>query len=135
MENGETAKLNRYEAMFIFSQTHFRDNKEHCRAEVSSIIEKSGGSVEYFRLWSERAMTYEIKKVRMASYVLAYFLAPPENVGKIERAISISDSILRCMIISPERDFEESILTSVDDDEGQQEKAVEAGLESAVEAK
>ncbi len=95
-----------YEGIFIFSQPFYRENPDRAFGEIRGIVEKFGGKVVAIRLWSERSLAYEIKKVREASFVICHFEAPADSLGKIERGVLISDNILRCLIVKPEKGFD-----------------------------
>lgn len=95
-----------YEGIFIMPQSFVREDKQRAFDILNDLIRKFEGTVDYIDIWSERKMTYPIKHVRDAAYILTYFKAPGDAVRKIERAITLEDSILRCMIIRPDKSFD-----------------------------
>jgi small subunit ribosomal protein S6 len=67
--------------------------------------------------WDERKLAYEIKKQKRATYFLVYFKAPPGNIDALNREFTLTEPVLRSLVLQvesvpaeayePERDFSE----------------------------
>lgn len=102
MEN-TTSRL--YEGMFVLPQTYVREDQDKAFELIKAALEKHEAAVKYIDVWSERSLSYEIKHVREATFVLTYFEASSEAIAKIERTFRITDNILRTLIVKPEPGF------------------------------
>lgn len=98
--------LKMYEGMFVLPQTFVKEDQEKAFELITSILKKYEADIEFIDIWDERPLAYEIKHVRAATFILVYFNAYAEAVGKIERATTITDEILRCLIVKPAKNFD-----------------------------
>jgi small subunit ribosomal protein S6 len=95
-----------YEGMFVMPQTLVREDKDSAFGVIKAVLTKFDAKIEYIDIWQERALAFEINHVRNATYILTYFNAEAEVISKIERAIRITDEILRALIVRPSKDFD-----------------------------
>jgi len=125
-----------YEGMFVLPQTQVRENEKAAFESLEGLIQKVGGNVKSIRVWAEKSLAFEIRHVREASYVLAYFECDPEAVAKLERAIIISGEVLRTLITKPRKGFDLDAYLAEDNSPIADEAAeqVETSEEEKVEA-
>jgi small subunit ribosomal protein S6 len=86
-----------YEAMFLLGASATADLEggiSLCR----SMIERHAGKVLVIKKWDERKLAYEVSGQKRGTYVIAYFTAPGEAVGPIERDVKLNEQVLRVMI-------------------------------------
>ncbi|MBI3819147.1 MAG: 30S ribosomal protein S6 [Planctomycetes bacterium] len=106
-----------YEGMFLLDNREAKKGFEASRDRVAGIITKNGGTPRVVRKWDERKLTYEIKKQKRATYMLAYFDAPQDAVTKIEREAQLTEVFLRCLIMRaesvPEKVMQEPLSESI----------------------
>ena len=95
-----------YEGMFVLPQSLVREDQQAAFDMLNDLFKKFEVEVKYLCIWAERSLAYEIKHVREATFILTYFECEPEKVAKIERAVSISDNILRCLLVKPAPGFD-----------------------------
>jgi ribosomal protein S6 len=88
-----------YEGMFLLDNRDAKKGFEHCRDRVNTLITKFGAKARIVRKWDERKMTFEIKKQKRATYMIAFFDAPHDAISKIEREAQLSEYFLRCLIL------------------------------------
>jgi small subunit ribosomal protein S6 len=93
--------LRQYEAMFLFDPT-FATDMNAVNTEIDRLMERSGGEIILSKKWEERRLAFEIKKRKRGCYVLAYFNAEPTAIVGIERDVTLSESVLRVLIVSAE---------------------------------
>jgi len=107
--------LNRlYEGMFLFESREKADWEPY-RDHALALLERHGAKVLRHERWAERKLAYEIKKVRRGIYFLTYFEADTDAIDTIRRDATLSDKILRVMIVRcdalPEEKKEEAPAT------------------------
>ena len=66
---------------------------------ITGIIEKRGGEVVSSKKWDERRLAYEINKLNRGTFILVYFNANPLRIAAIERDVTLSENIIRVMIL------------------------------------
>jgi len=101
-----------YEGMFIL---HNRDLTSSSASEeegeekvtpptpeevVNGLIEKVGGTVEHTLLWANRKLSYSIKGNQTGTYVLCWFSCEHTVPAELDREVSLSDRLLRHMLIA-----------------------------------
>ena len=92
------AKLNQYEAMFLFPPTGTMELQGSLDF-AKQIIERHGGQIIVLKKWDERKLCYEIGGQKRGLYIIAYFRAPGEAVAHIERDAKLSEQVLRVMVM------------------------------------
>lgn len=95
-----------YEGLFILPQTLYREDRQRALDIVKDIIEKFEGNISYLDLWDEKPLAYQIEHVRDVAYILCYFELDGALIQKIERAVILSEDILRCMLLTPDKSFD-----------------------------
>ncbi|GJM45517.1 MAG: hypothetical protein DHS20C21_23590 [Gemmatimonadota bacterium] len=90
--------MNIYEGMFLF-EARERADWEPLREHAVGILEKNGAKILREEKWAERKLAYEIKKVRRGIYYLTYFEADAGVIDTIRRECTLSESVLRVLII------------------------------------
>lgn len=90
-----------YEGMFVLPQSFVREDQQAAFSMIEDLFKKFEADLMHIAVWAERSLAYEINHVREATYILTYFECETDKLVKIERAIRISDNILRCLIVKP----------------------------------
>ena len=86
-----------YEAMFLFPPPGAVD-VDGMTNLARGIIERHGGSVLHIKKWDERKLSYEIKRQKRGTYIIAYYKGPGPSVAAIERDVNLSEDVLRVLI-------------------------------------
>ena len=86
-----------YEAMFLFPPPGTVD-VEGMTKTARGIIERHGGTVLHIKKWDERKLSYEIKRQKRGTYIIAYYRGPGASVGAIERDVNLSEDVLRVLV-------------------------------------
>jgi small subunit ribosomal protein S6 len=99
--------LKRYEGMFLFDNTNVHQWSE-MEAEVRRLCDRIGAELLVCVKFDERKLAYEIKGRKRGTYVLTYFDADPVRIADLERDASLSEVLLRTLVlraehVSPER--------------------------------
>src|SRR4051812_12166527 len=89
---------NQYEAMFLLSPSAAPDADTGVKL-VTNIVERHGGKIMVIKKWDERKLTYEIKGQKRGMYIIAYFKAPGKVVTPMEREVTLSEDVLRVLVL------------------------------------
>ncbi len=121
-----------YEGFFLVNQSVVGELDEAINF-VTEILNRARCEIVAIQRWDERRLAYPINGQRRGLYILAYFNAPRSLIANIERDVSLSDEMLRCLVTRADHigDFEMDLIKS-----GEKLTAIEAKLrEGAATAK
>ena len=105
-------KLNAYEAMFLVGPVA-QTQTDHGVALCQGIIERHGGQITVIKKWDERKLTYEIKRQKRGTYVIAFFKAAGGAIASIERDVKLNDDVLRVLVTTADH-LNESEMNAVE---------------------
>src|SRR5258706_13514674 len=94
----KTTGNQQYEAMFLLGPIGAAE-PENSLNMCRSIIERHGGEVMVIKKWDERKLTYEIGGQKRGTYIVAFFTAPGGGIAAMERDVSLSEDILRVLVL------------------------------------
>ncbi|MBI4533215.1 MAG: 30S ribosomal protein S6 [Candidatus Melainabacteria bacterium] len=104
--------LRAYETLYIIRPTLDEEGVDRVIATVEEYIKGLGGTVESTDKKGRRRLSYEVKKMRDGYYVLTNFLAKPELITAIKRMMSLSDDIIRTIVVVRDQSSNEQQLVS-----------------------
>jgi small subunit ribosomal protein S6 len=90
-----------YEAVFIFSLSQGEENVTALKEKFSKVITKYAELGEIDE-WGKRKLAYLINDEAEGYYVLYNFVSGPDFPAELERRASITDGVLRSMVIRKE---------------------------------
>jgi small subunit ribosomal protein S6 len=90
--------LNQYEAMFLLGPIGAQE-PENSLNLCRGIIERHGGQILVLKKWDERKLTYEVGGQKRGTYIIAFFKALGAAIPGIERDVTLSESILRVIVM------------------------------------
>jgi small subunit ribosomal protein S6 len=91
-----------YEGMFLVDSAKAGSDWEGINAAIRKILERAEAEIILIRKWDDRRLAYEIKHVGRGTYILAYFRADGQSIQGIEKAVQLSEQILRVLILNAE---------------------------------
>jgi small subunit ribosomal protein S6 len=91
--------MKNYEIMLIFSAALDESAVGEELSKVTSIIEKSKGTVTNTDIWGIKKLAYPIKHQENGFYALIYFNSDTKPLGELDRLSKINDKILRHIIV------------------------------------
>lgn len=100
LETVMTKKL--YEGMFLVDSARAGSDWDGINAAIKKILERAEAEIISIRKWDDRRLAYEIKHVGRGTYILVYFRADGQKISGIEKAVQLSDHILRVLILNAE---------------------------------
>ena len=94
------AKLDaKYEAMVVlYVKTNDEEQIKALIGKFSDLI-KNNGTLEGVDEWGKRKLAYDINYESEGYYVLYNFESKPDFPAELERVISITDGVLRSMVV------------------------------------
>ena len=95
-------KLNPYETMYIVRPNLDEEATERVISQVEDFIKSHGGLKIATDKKGRKRLAYEVKKMRDGFYVLTTFEAPPGSVAQIKRMMTLSEDIIRSIIVVAE---------------------------------
>ena len=84
-----------YEGMFLIDNDTVRAGWAGAKAVVTNTIVKHGGTVVTARRWDERQLAYSIRGRSRATFLLAYFEMPGDNIPGFQRELELTEEIMR----------------------------------------
>ncbi len=95
-----TAKL--YEGMFLVDSARAASDFDGVNEAIRSLLEKAGAEIVSMQKWDERRLAYDISKTSRGTYILVFFRVDGTKVGQIERAVQLSEHVMRVLILNAE---------------------------------
>lgn len=89
-----------YELLYIIEASASDEKKEEIIAKVKTIIEDNGGKAGEPEKWGVRKYAYPIAYKNEGYYVLMNFEAPATVPQILESQMSITDGVVRQMIVA-----------------------------------
>ncbi|MBC8448349.1 MAG: 30S ribosomal protein S6 [Chloroflexi bacterium] len=96
-------KRNEYELIFIAHPDLDGEEVKEFSAKVSGWIEATDGQVTHTIPWGRRRLAYPIRDQSEGFYVLLRIFLTPEGIGKLERELKLSESVLRYLLVRAEQ--------------------------------
>jgi len=99
----KTATKNKlYEGMFLVDSAQTGADWEGVIAAIKTILRKAEAEIVSIRKWDDRRLAYDINGKNRGTYILCYFKADGGKIQGIEKAVQLSEQIMRVLILSAE---------------------------------
>ena len=136
MKTVATNKL--YEGMFLVDSALTGADWDGIMAAIRAILERTEAEIVSIRKWDDRRLAYGINGKTRGVYILCYFRADGEKIQDIEKAVQLSEQIMRVLILSTEQLTAEDIgkdtpATKVEKEKEKRKTAKEAAPEAEAE--
>ncbi|MDP4153101.1 MAG: 30S ribosomal protein S6 [Bacillota bacterium] len=89
----------KYEAVFIVN-SNFTEEETNAIVEKFKALIEANGTIEKVDVWGKRRLAYEIDDMTEGFYVLIAFESGLEFPKELDRVFTITDGILRSLIIA-----------------------------------
>ena len=113
-----------YENVFVVRQDTPTQRVEELAGNFSEVINSSGGKVTKTEFWGLKSLAYKIKKNRKGHFVLLNIDAPGDALKEMERAMQLSEDVIRHLSVRVE-ELEEGpsiIMRSRSDRDGRRDR-------------
>ncbi len=91
-----------YELMTIYRPELAETDVRAEQARVEAALTERGAEISASDFWGKRRFAYEIKHIHEGYYTLVVFRSEPEAIELIDRALTLSDNVVRHKFIRPE---------------------------------
>jgi len=105
----ETAVKKLYEAMFLVDSAKAAADWEGINKVIRGLLEKADAEIVSIKKWDERKLAYDIQGKSRGTYILCYFRAGGEKIALIERAVQLSEQVMRVLILCADHLTQEDI--------------------------
>lgn len=89
-----------YEGMFLLDSARVAKDWEGTEALVTNVLTRYGATIKIKDRWDERKLAYTIKRQKRGTYYLNYFDAPNDAVTQIRRDLTLTEGVLRFLILA-----------------------------------
>jgi small subunit ribosomal protein S6 len=115
-----------YEGMFLVDSAKAASDWDGINATIKRILDKAKAEIVSMRKWDDRRLAYDIRGVSRGTYLLCYFRADGGQIQSIEKAVQLSEKIIRVLILNTDQMTQEDIdkETPATKAEKEKEKAV-----------
>ena len=100
MEIAVNRKL--YEGMFLVDSAQAAD-WDGTTTTIKNILKKADAEIVDMKKWDDRRLAYEIDRKIRGTYILCYFKVDAEKIQDIEKAVQLSERIMRVLILSTDQ--------------------------------
>ena len=126
----ETMTKNRlYEGMFLVDSALAGSNWDGVNDTIKTILKKAEAEIISIRKWDDRKLAYEIRGKSRGTYILCYFRADGGKIKDIEKAVQLSEQIIRVLILNAEQMTPEDMNKETPAAEADREKSTDEGAQ------
>jgi small subunit ribosomal protein S6 len=98
-----------YEGMFLVDSADAASDWDGVNSAIKRILDKAEAEIVSIKKWDDRRLAYDIKGTSRGTYILCYFKAGGDKIQGVEKAVQLSEKIIRVLILSTEQMTKEDI--------------------------
>ena len=98
-----------YEGLFLVDSGEAAADWDGINKTIGKVLARGDAEVVSIRKWDERRLAYDIKGKSRGTYILTYFRGDPAKIAPIERAVQLSEQIMRVLILRTDRMNKEDV--------------------------
>jgi small subunit ribosomal protein S6 len=91
-----------YELMVVLDPNLDEAAIEALNTRIQTLVTQRGGTVENVDAWGRRRLAYPIGRFRDGVYILSRLQLPPTAASEIERALKLTESVIRHLLVRSE---------------------------------
>jgi len=110
--------------MFLVDSAKAASDWDGINAAIKRILDRAEAEIVSIRKWDDRRLAYDIRGTSRGTYLLCYFRADGRQIQNIEKAVQLSEKIIRVLILSTEQMTQEDIEKDTPAAKAEKEKAV-----------
>ena len=103
------AKKKLYEGMFLVDSAEAASDWDGIIGAIKKILDRAEAEIISFKKWDDRRLAYDIRRTARGTYILSYFSVDGKQIQGIEKAVQLSEKILRVLILSADHMTAEDI--------------------------
>jgi small subunit ribosomal protein S6 len=113
-----------YEGMFLVDSGKAASDWDGVNATIKKVLDRAEAEIVSMRKWDDRRLAYDIRGTSRGTYMLCYFKVDGQKIQSIEKAVQLSEDIIRVLILSTEQMTKEDIERDTPATKVEKEKAV-----------
>ena len=94
--------MREYELMVVLDPNLDDAAVEALNTRVQNMVTQRGGTIDNVDNWGRRRLAYPIGRYRDGVYILSRFQMPPNAASEIERALKLTESVIRHLLVRAE---------------------------------
>jgi small subunit ribosomal protein S6 len=98
-----------YEGMFLVDSAKAASDWDGINAAIKRILDRAKAEIVSMRKWDDRRLAYDIRGVSRGTYLLCYFRADGGQIQSIEKAVQLSEKVIRVLILNTDQMTQEDI--------------------------
>jgi small subunit ribosomal protein S6 len=106
METVVNRKL--YEGMFLVDSAQAGD-WDATKAVIEGVLKRADAEIVEMKKWDDRRLAYEVDGKARGTYILSYFNADCDKIQEVEKAVQLSEQIMRVLILNTEQMSEDDM--------------------------
>ena len=91
-----------YELMVVLDPNLDEAAIDALNTRIQSMVTQRGGTVDGVDTWGRKRLAYPIGRFRDGFYILSRFQMPPNATAEIERALKLTESVIRHLLVRNE---------------------------------
>jgi len=92
-----------YEGLFLVDSGEAAADWNGINDTIEKTLARGDAEIVSTKKWDERRLAYDIDGKSRGTYILTYFRGDPAKIGAIERAVQLSERIMRMLIIRTDK--------------------------------
>jgi small subunit ribosomal protein S6 len=97
------AEKKMYEGMFLVDSARAASDWDGVNSAIKKVLDRAKAEIVSMKKWDDRKLAYNIRGVERGTYILCYFKADGQQIQGIEKAVQLSEKIIRVLILSTEQ--------------------------------
>lgn len=89
----------RYELVYILRPDISDDQVPEAMERINDMLTNQGGVIHHVERWGRRRLAYPIRKYLEGTYIITQLELGPEQTEPINRALHLSEDILRHLLV------------------------------------
>jgi small subunit ribosomal protein S6 len=94
--------MREYELMVVLDPNLEDAAVDALNTRIQNMVTQRGGTIDSVDAWGRRRLAYPIGRYRDGVYILSRFQMPPNAAAEIERALKLTESVIRHLLVRAE---------------------------------
>jgi small subunit ribosomal protein S6 len=95
--------------MFLIDSAHAASDWDGVISAITRTLERVEAEIVSINKWDDRKLAYPVDGKTRGTYILCYFRVDGRKIKEIEKAVQLSEQIMRVLILNAERMTKEDI--------------------------
>ena len=94
--------MREYELMVVLDPNLDDAAIEALNTRIQTMVTQRGGTIDNVDMWGRKRLAYPIGRYRDGVYILSRLQLPPNAASEIERALKLTESVIRHLLVRSE---------------------------------